>query len=241
METYESFRPITDALKEFLPDTLRERVRARHRAHVFRRALNRLTADPIAAIASSKQVLCDLVYGWNNPDWSAREEYLAACVEHALNSDGPILECGSGLTTLVIGRIAARRRRMVWVLEHDSEWATKVTDWLQTYAIESVRLSVGSLRAGPDFWWYEPPLDKMPEFSLVICDGPPSTTPGGRYGLLPVMSSKLNSRAVILLDDARQHDESSAMRWACEWGTTHQVHGVQKPYIRVVMPGPKRS
>ena len=42
----------------------------------------------------------------------------------------------------------------------------------------------------------------MPRFDLVICDGPTEATPGGRYGLLPIMARHLSEDAVVRLDDA---------------------------------------
>lgn len=50
-----------------------------------------------------------------------------------------------------------------------------------------------------------PPLCEFPQtFALVICDGPPNwTTPGARYGLIPVMRDRLQKDWNILLDDAK--------------------------------------
>lgn len=66
-----------------------------------------------------------------------------------------------------------------------------------------------------DFCWYDAPLESMPDsFSLVICDGPPGATKGGRYGLVPFMRDRLRSGCVILLDDAEREEERTiAARW----------------------------
>ena len=56
-----------------------------------------------------------------------------------------------------------------------------------------------------------------------MCDGPPSRTAGGRYGLLPVCASRL-ARATILVDDADRADELAVMkRWETEFGTTSRI------------------
>jgi hypothetical protein len=53
----------------------------------------------------------------------------------------------------------------------------------------------------------------MPEvFRLVVCDGPPEETPGGRYGLLPVMGARLGAGTSILLHDAGRESERGAVR-----------------------------
>ena len=109
---------------------------------------------------------------------------------------------------------------------------------IDKYGIKSVRLCVNELRDYNRFCWYDPPLTQMPDnFSVVVCDGPPGETPGGRYGLLPVMQNTLASGCVILLDDAGRPQEREALdRWAQEAGTVYEIKGSKKPYAKMVMP-----
>lgn len=83
-----------------------------------------------------------------------------------------------------------------------------------------------------DYTWYVPPLEQMPSgFGLVICDGPPGDTLGGRYGMLPVMKTRLARHCVILLDDVQRPAEREvAERWARELGTTYRSVGMEKPF-----------
>jgi hypothetical protein len=78
-----------------------------------------------------------------------------------------------------------------------------------------------------EFVWYDPPLAQMPEaFSLVICDGPPGTTKGGRYGLLPVLGKRLPPGATILLDDAGRPAETELIRrWEGEAHFKTEIRG----------------
>ena len=78
-----------------------------------------------------------------------------------------------------------------------------------------------------EFVWYDPPLAQMPdEFSLVICDGPPGTTKGGRYGLLPVLGDRLRAGATILLDDAGRPAEAELIRrWENEAHFKTEIRG----------------
>ena len=176
----------------------------------------------------------DLIYGWGNEKWSALEEYLRACVEHASATRGPILECGSGLSTIMIGVIAQRRGIAHWALEHDPEWAARVSRILRRCGSSS-RLHTAPLRDHGDFCWYDPPLASMPrDLSLVICDGPPGSTKGGRHGLVPVMRERLSPNCVVLLDDAgRQGEFEIAKRWTATLGATLQMQGTEKPYVRI--------
>jgi len=75
-------------------------------------------------------------------------------------------------------------------------------------------------------------------FALVVCDGPPADTPGGRYGLVPVMREHLSRGCVILLDDAeREHERTIALRWQTELSTSHELIRCGKPLIRMVVTG----
>lgn len=219
--------------------SIRGVARVLHRKLVFRRAMKRFLRRPEACTAPDDPVVLDLIYGWGNKGWSAWGEYLTACIDHALRTPGPILECGSGLPTIVVGAVAKKRGQRHWALEHSSEWAEKVDRYLRRYDIDSVVLSVSDLRDHGDYLWYEPPLRSMPDsFPLVICDGPPGGVKGGRYGLVPVMRDRLKPGCVILLDDAgREQEAAIARRWETELGATSKVMGSAKPYIEMTVTG----
>jgi hypothetical protein len=147
------------------------------------------------------------------------------------------------LTTLVLGVIADRTGNTVWSLEHSDEWGARVRRARERYRIASVHHFVTPLRDYGNFSWYAPPLAEMPgQFAMVVCDGPPGTTPGGRYGLLPVMGSTLAPGCQILLDDAARDDEKTiAARWAADLGTKFVFHGENKPYAELIVPRPAGS
>lgn len=96
-------------LRTVLPAPSRRFLRMRHRDFVFRRAMDRFLTNPEAALASDSRVVPDLIYGWGS-DWSALDEYLTDCLRYALACNGPILECGSALTTILVGAIAKKRK-----------------------------------------------------------------------------------------------------------------------------------
>lgn len=205
----------------------------------FDAAMQRFAADPEAALAPGSGMLAELISAWGNPGWSAQEEYLRVCITQALRSNGPTLECGSGLSTLLLGAVAQHRGFEHWALEHQREWSVRVRRGLARYRLPAVRLSTAALKHYAGFDWYDPPLDQMPShFAMVVCDGPPSGTVGGRYGLVPVMREHLRPGCVILLDDAWREDERAvARRWEAELGATHEVVSCKKPYIRMVVTG----
>ena len=196
--------------------------------------MKRFLKNPGACARPGNPVISDLIYGWGNETWSAQEEYLAGCIDQALNTSGPILECGSGLSTILVGAVAKRRGQCHLALEHTPDWAAKMRSYLARYKLDSKILQPKPLKDYGDFAWYDAPLESMPcGFSLVICDGPPGGTKGGRYGLLPIMKEHLRPDCVVLLDDAGRDDELAiARRWAAEIGAAFRIHQYQEALHR---------
>jgi len=209
---------------------LRRRLTFWRAMHQFKRGLSSETRH------FDSRVLGDLVFGWGNP-WSAQLEFLIASLEHVRDAKGPVLECGSGLSTLLIGVVAQARGVKVVSLENDPPYAARVRDFLEKYDIRSVELRVAPLKSYGDFDWYEmPDLDTLREkYALVICDGPPGKTRGGRYGLVPVMLEKITADCTILLDDgARPEEQAIAARWKTMLSASEEIVGQEKPFIRLV-------
>jgi hypothetical protein len=224
-------------VKGLIPAPARQLLHTQYDDYIFNSAVKKFSRDPRRWMYSHSPVLRDLIRGWNNEGYSANDEFLVASLRNALEKKGPILECGSGLTTILLGLVADSLGCEVWSLEHSPEWAGRVRKKLDKYRIRSVRLCVCPLKPFSGFSWYGVPLQPMPDFSLVVCDGPPADTPGGRYGLLPIMKDKLKANAVILLDDAGRRDERViATRWAAELQTNFQILGTEKPYALLSIP-----
>jgi hypothetical protein len=147
-------------------------------------------------------------------------DYLAEVAKMAAGACGPVLECGTGLTTLILGLLAGRRGIHVTALEHLPEWHATIANALNACRISGVHIHIAALRDYEGFAWYDPPFHRLPNgFAHVVCDGPPEVTAGGRFGLLPVMYEHLINGATILLDDATTAIGSATLsRWQKEWG-----------------------
>ncbi len=226
-----------DKVKPLLPAQFRPFLRKNRRNFIFRRAMKKFLQNPGACVQPGNPVLADLIYGWDNEYWSALDEYLAGSLSDAMKAVGATLECGSGLSTILLGVIAKYKGQTHWALEHSPEWASKVQKYLDFYRLHNVVLTVKPLRDYGEFDWYDAPLDNMPkDFALVVCDGPPSDTRGGRHGFLPVMKTRLAPDCVILLDDiARQQELDIAEQWVTELGVPYVVVGKAKPYARIIV------
>src|SRR5581483_3617193 len=201
-------------LKSIVPRIVRVSVKRYAQDHLFSSALRAIAAMAPKEIPSH-DLLAQLRAGWGNEGWSGRTAYLEEVVKWAAITPGPVLECGSGLTTLLLGLYAGSRGVPVWSLEHDAAWHQETAKMLHRYSIPGVELCRAPLSNYGDFAWYSPPLGRMPAgFSFVVCDGPPErTTRGRRYGLLPVMSERLVADCVILVDDVDLAAESVLYLW----------------------------
>jgi hypothetical protein len=204
-------------LRRLVPGPLKRAAKEALLDRKFRNALRRI-ADLPSDVVPPRELLNELSLGWGNEGFAAQTDYLEEVSRQAARASGQVLECGSGLTTIMLGLLAGRRGIQTWSLEHFPEWQARVTSVLERFEIPNVQICAAPLRSYGEFSWYDPPLAEMPkEFQLVICDGPPGSTAGGRYGLLPVMGERLPAGTVILLDDATRPGELECLRrWTSE-------------------------
>ena len=186
-------------LKSLIPRPAKRSLKEAWTRLQFRRALRKVVELPPGQMLTVAAV-AELRHTWANDGYSGRIDYLMEIARRAVATRGPILECGSGLSTILLGLLAARRGIDVWSLEHIPEWHARVRSVLESLGIPPVHLHLTPLRSYGDFDWYSLPLGSMPHtFRLVVCDGPPGSTRGGRYGLLPVMRTRLPKGSLVLL------------------------------------------
>jgi hypothetical protein len=211
-------------LKKIVPKSIKRPLKELVRRRQLRTAIKSIRKLPDGEVPS-RELLSQLISGWGNDGYAANLDYLEEVAKRSLSCEGPILECGSGASTILLGILSARRQHAVWSLEHSPEWRMRVSEVLEKNGISGARVCSSPLIEYGEFAWYDPPLAEMPkEFSLVICDGPPGSTKGGRYGLLPVMDNRLPVGSTILLDDAGRSDESEIIRrWESEAPFVTQV------------------
>jgi hypothetical protein len=216
---------------------VRAALKAERRRRAFRTQLRatvaRIRAEP-PGTAPSPGALGPFLAVWQNPG-SVRVPYAAELCRWALTTGEPILECGSGASTVLLGLMAERTGGGVWSLEHHPGWFAHVASALRWLGLHRVRLCLTELQPGPDFSWYRVPAELPSAFRLVICDGPPGTTPGGRYGLMPRCHDRLHDDVTILLDDAnREGEQEDLRRWREEFGFSGVMAGIPGDRFAVV-------
>ncbi len=222
-------------LKWLIPAQIKRPARSALLSYLFRQAMQDLARLQPGEMPS-RELLKKLRLGWDNQGWDAKLDYFEEIAKRAVATEGPILECGSGLTTLVLGYLAGRRKVETWSLEHNADWHRRVSNALERHHVPGVNLCFSPLRDYERFNWYDPPLAKMPaKFSLVICDGPPDLAHGGRYGLLPILSNRLEPGAVVLFDDAREPGQPEVLRrWATERGVRVELRETEEVSFALV-------
>lgn len=190
--------------------------------------------DSIRLDGANAENLIDLFTLAGN-DYAASPEMLFAAYNFALNAKGPILECGSGLTTLVMGIAAERSGVAVHSLEHELDWVRTMRKRLR--GMDRVFLHHAPLEEyWPDFVSYRIPvaLESL-DYSILVCDGPQRKW--GRDGVFRLLERQI-SGAHWLIDDT---DDPNIVAMVKKYGPGRELHPLHpEGGIRAfgVMPAP---
>jgi predicted O-methyltransferase YrrM len=134
-----------------------------------------------------------------------------------------IVECGSGVSTLVMARTAQLLSRTTRVvsLEHDPEYlkrSRKLLEMHDAQAFAEIRyapLEPVDLQDHESAWYARDQLNDLENIDLLLIDGPPTAVgPSARFPAVPLLHERLSESATVLLDDAARKDEADvAQRW----------------------------
>jgi hypothetical protein len=197
---------------EFLPDAERESL-----AELCTSIARGAAAGDRGVLGLCEQA-CDL---WPS-DWVASPELLSRTARLAAREFGATLEAGSGLSTLVLGAVAETTGASIHSLEHDEDWFRVMTEL--TLGSQRVHLHRVPIVQYEEYDWYEVPAKLPDRFGLVLCDGPPSGTRGGRVGLVELRNRI--SGATVLLDDTHRPGEQRVLE---AWGQFGATWKIRKP------------
>jgi Methyltransferase domain len=208
------------ALRSLIPRRIKSHLREMHRAATLRKALAESKRCVQSELPISTELADRLFYGWSNEGWSAKTNLVEYLVNHNLHFTGTFLECGSGLSTVLMSQIAQKTGAKIFSLEHHPEWHTRMRATLSDMGLQSGGVLLTPLTNYGDFDWYAetPELASVSSIDLILCDGPPSNTLGGRYGLFQRIFPKLAPRARIVVDDShREYEQKLLKRWLIEY------------------------
>jgi len=193
-------------VQEIIPVSIRKKLLKLHQNFIWKSTFNSYKNAIENNEKPSKALLKRLIYSWGNQGFSAQVDYLETCVNFGLSTEGTIVECGSGLSTLVLGVIAKHKNRKMISFEHIDFWAQKIQLIMDENQLNNI-LYVRKLKKYGDFEWYDIDNLEIPTIGLCICDAPPSDTLGGRRGFFNLLKDKLESNSIILVDDTIREDE----------------------------------
>lgn len=166
--------------------------------------------------------LCKLLQvekDWFPPmdSYTAAPDFLYQIAEVVLKGDKSIVECGSGVSTLVLARCIQLKGGNLISLEHDELYAAMTENWLRDRGLrELVKLYQAPLTGNP------PNYDLSGVFidnvDLLVIDGPPASVhPMVRHGarqLFPMLSKG----ALVLMDDLHRDGERAVFKkWMQEF------------------------
>lgn len=201
--TYKGFRALRAQAALF------ERVRG------FDRSMRKLlgAADeppPLAAVA-------ELYAHWGDPPTQGTENFLRSCLAEAGRAEGPIVQCGASLLTLVLGGLCdnGEKTRQLWCLEHDSHWANVMRSWITQYRIGSAHVITSRARMFDGYVWYGVDTQRLAKgISLILCEGA-RTTPQGIIGALNRLDGRLGTEFTVLARGVSRGDDLRELKtWA---------------------------
>lgn len=212
-------------------------VRRRYRNYYLNLTMKKILSNP-RHFLNDRETLAELSYGWGNEVWSASIDCLQDCVKYVEQSKLSILECGSGLSTIVIGLLAKEYGKTVWSLEHIKSWYQQINKTLIKYKIDSVKLIYSPPVEHGDLLWYDAPLKSMPsEFSFVLIDGPAGTTRRCKRNIFPIMKDRFASGCIIIYDDIPKiEDEDDIPGWMSKLNMSSEIRGTVNPYYVFKIP-----
>lgn len=174
---------------------------------------------------------------FGNQGFSGDVDYLLA-VMRSLRS-GPVLECGTGVTTLLANILGRRHGFTTYSLEQSREWRRYVERYLGVN--RTVEIIDAPLFRKADYLWYSAPLALPRHFSLIICDGPAvygvsePYLSSWRYGVLPWLKESGRTFDTLLLDDVNEARGAPLLeRWEREFGVECEIVGSDKGAYAII-------
>ncbi|MGI9492770.1 MAG: hypothetical protein ACR2QF_10265 [Geminicoccaceae bacterium] len=161
----------------------------------------------------------------DNP-WAAGGEVLAASVLMARSANGPILEMGSGISTVLM---AAATDQTVWCVEHDGFFASRLEAMARSAGVSNIALVTCPLK--DDWYDLSEDMGALPDrFALALVDGPP------RYlaKRMPFFETFGHCSDVIVCDDANEGTYAVDLR---KWADIHSREiRIEGSRLAIIMP-----
>lgn len=161
--------------------------------------------------------------------WAASPDVLARLVvEVEQRRPLVIVECGSGVSSVVLGYAVQKAGvGRVVSLEHDAQFAEETRENLRVHGLLDVvevrdapLVAWSSTDGAEQFQWYDlAALEDLREVGLVFVDGPPGRLgPQSRYPAAPALLPHCADETCFVLDDTiRAGEQEVSARWLQEF------------------------
>ena len=229
-------------LKRLIPPAGRDAIRNKLRDWKLRWAIQPL----VATGRFTPEQLNSFRSAWSNEGFSADVRYLAETIRLLEKHRGPVLECGTGATTLIAGILGERYGFDTYCLEQDKAWGQLTRRALDYHRIRRVHILDTPLQSyGPYAWYNTTGLQLPKHFGLILCDGPfvdrcrgDAIYKSWRYGVLPFLHRTDSTFDALLLDDVNDKRARSVLqRWFADWNTRHDVISSEDGECAIVRAG----
>jgi len=161
-----------------------------------------------------------------------------------INQRKNIVEFGSGISTMLIGRLIKKNNLNTTVIsfEHSEEWYHLMERMIANEQLNNVIKIVYAPLRESEFSgfssWYDPEIllrnTGDAKFDLVIVDGPPAWEKGkekARFPAIPFVNSRLANNFCLLLDDADRKGEQQVLQlWEKQFGYKFSLVGGRLAY-----------
>lgn len=157
--------------------------------------------------------------------WAGSPDFLLKVAEEvSARRPGVVMECGSGVSTVVIARcLQLNGAGHVYSLEHKAQFADATRELLAKHDVANYATVLDaplSTRYTETPWYSEDAIPgNIAPIELLIVDGPPAATaPLARLPALPRLMPKMADRFLVLVDDADRPDETAVVnQWQLQF------------------------
>lgn len=172
--------------------------------------------------------------------WAGSPDFLLKTADEALRrKPQTVMECGSGVSTVVLARcMQLNGSGHVYSLENSAEFAVKTHALLALHGLADWATVLDAplvSKATPTPWYDESAIPtELPAIDMLVIDGPPAATaPLARYPALPRLQPRMAANCILMLDDADRADEIEIVkRWQAEFADFEQSHlGCEKGLV----------
>ena len=181
-------------------------------AEVMRRRLGTTLRDICEKIRKGTWTVHDLAEArrYDDNKFGASNDVLSIAVGFAAKANGPIIEAGSGLTTVLM---AAATEHTVYCLEHHEGYAERLRMMAREAGVGNIGLCVCPIKDN----WYDLTGKTLPKhFSVGLNDGPPRQL-SNRHGFMDVFGEQVD---VMVCDDA---DDQEYRTYLTSWSDTRNL------------------